>query len=840
MNKDAIKPKFFHVQEEFYEQLINGFREDAKQQAAKAKSMPVKMVSKQATYFKRTTMPLIMKSIQRQKLLEDFYVEAAQQRKKSVIEELRGKFLKGQQEVQQVQQEIQVQEKKAERRGFLGKMLKIARNYDRVMTAISIYKRSREQATKTEVFLGLDKKYSWLQNPEYRKQMQKKMYAAVNDEGGLLTSTMTNVMTPIMGGMFQMIDQKIGGLWRSMLMMIVEKFLLPDWDDPIDVALWAVQMGLTALSFVLTATGIGAPAGAAIGATVWAARLAKVMKIFKSIKGMSTVFKQGRRVRRIGRAWARGSRLGRATVRLSQWGRSGLIDGFARIRTLRRQYKSYMNGTYDIIFGIAKGDVQQMRDGYRAKTSRWGEDVLRSVGSKLNGVASDVSFIQERIRDAGSKLVQGIRSLHASGGIYKPLEKIYGATLTLEFAFDFQYPSVFNKLTEWVNKHLIAQVRKIQFPRFDVTTLIHLNRVFDSTYKKVQHRQTGKTLTKRGDLYYFEDSKTQLILGNGELTLKGKSLKDKIESTGFSKIYLSLGKFQIHTLGAELVTTIQGRTWFDVFKRYATESELADFKRYMTENARQRGWDTIPERDSDGNPINVFVNREYYIVSKDGMTATVDGVYLSEIMNYLHEYGALFLFKRGVLSQSQYNLFKTDRQKITKLLEVHLQEGAGGGRNGSQRNYQAGASVHSGVMQAHQITHVYEHGLHKGVRLYFSSDGIPKDMKHQIFIKGKFYANPLTKWEYKNFTLLQSMHNGHVIKTVDNYMYVLPTNIITSCYDLRGNQVTLLTHKDNILKQEKENNKQIDVFKSYVQVLVKNHMTSLQVEQRRKEEANAR
>ncbi len=819
MNKDVIKPKFFHVQEEFYEQLINGFREDAKQQAAKAKSMPVKMVSKHATYFKRTTMPLIMKSIQRQKLLEDFYVEAAQQRKKSVIEELRGKFLKGQQEVQQVQQEIQVQQKKAERRGFLGKMLKIAKYYDNVMTIISIYKKSRERATKTEVFLGLDKKYDWLQNPQYKRQLQKKIYAAVNDQSGLMVSTMTNVMTPVMGGMFDMIDQKVGGLWRSMLMMIVEKFLLPDWDDPIDVALWAVQMGLTALSFVLTATGIGAPAGAAIGATVWAARLAKVMKIFKSIKGMSTVFKQGRRVRRIGRAWARGSRVGRATVRLSQWGRGGLVNGLARIRTLRRQYKSYMNGTYDILFGITTNDVAQMRRGYETKSRAWGEQVQKIVGRKLEGVASDVSFIQQRLADAGAKLVQGIRTLHATGGIYKPLEKIYGTTLTLQFSYDLQYPSLFDKLTNYIQKNLINLLRNMSFPRIDLSNQIHLNKVFDSSFKKVENKTTGKTFVKRGDIYYYDDGNSVFRIGKDRVALFAKNIGSKlVEQFGYNKIFLYAGKFRFETIGAEILSTYRDtREWFEKFKKIATDEQVADFRRFMQEKARQHGWEEQLDLP------HAWYDKDYYLVSPTGADYG-----LQQAMNALHQYGLIFLLKKGVINQTDYNNYINNLSSVHELQSRLLSKQDSSG----ERSLQQGSSS---IIE--KVTNFYEHGFHAGVVIKKDND-FPSDMKYQLFVKGKFYKSPTSKWEFKNYTDVTNTYKARVIKDNGDNLFLLPIEFITMNYDIRGKQVTLITKKEEILQKEKDSNKQIDTFKKAVQIFVKNHMTMLETQQRKDELPN--
>jgi hypothetical protein len=61
----------------------------------------------------------------------------------------------------------------------------------------------------------------------------------------------------------------------------------------------------------------------------------------------------------------------------------------------------------------------------------------------------------------------------------------------------------------------------------------------------------------------------------------------------------------------------------------------------------------------------------------------------------------------------------------------------------------------------------------------------PSD-KYQLFVKGKFYKSPASKWEFKNYTDVTNTYKARVIKDNGKNIFLLPIEFITMNYDIRG------------------------------------------------------
>ena len=179
--KDTITLKEIHVNQQFYQQLINGFNQEISQEEKKGKQ-PLIMPSKQASYYKRRVLPIIMKQVQKGQLIQKYYTDIYQNRKKTCLQSLRQGFVECfaflQTRQEQIQEELDIKQKDSS--NMLSKIIKIGRWYrtiKKITVAFSVYK----TASKTILSKDNIRQIKYLQDQSYSTIQKQKLEASILD-----------------------------------------------------------------------------------------------------------------------------------------------------------------------------------------------------------------------------------------------------------------------------------------------------------------------------------------------------------------------------------------------------------------------------------------------------------------------------------------------------------------------------------------------------------------------------------------------------------------------------------------------------------------------------------
>lgn len=680
----------------------------------------------QANRFKRYVLPIILKQTQKRKLLQNYFKDFLIKRNQQALQQIKTMFTRYDTVIKQEQQEI-IQEKD-ESKGALSTLLKITRTYNTVRKLILLFKGYKIISQK--IFQGNSaNKFKWWENQAYRKTQHDKLYRVVNDQKGLLQESITGFLTPVLVKFRNQIRQKLQPIWGTIVLSVVEKIVLFDPEDPIDIALWAVSVAATAASAIITygSFGLGAGAGAALMAAAWAPRIAKAMKIFKSIGKFG---KLGGKIMTGVKAARRGLTTANrflTTTRKGAWASAGLWA----LKNAKSGYRISQGligqGVSMMLFGVNEKDVNQMIANYRTQTSRYGEKYIEQLNGKMGDLINDLNEVEIGFRQMGKDMVQGLRSLSYSKGFVRPIQKLYGITIRFKGWDSLAHVKVLHNLSERIRKELPKLLQK---QKIDYDLSKGINVIFDSTKKKWVKGGSGQFYMKKNSNkeFFYKTPKQKFTFENGQIIrqkieglfeLNGKKYKT-LTHGGFSVI------FRNELLDDIKIDCSDPRHWFSQIKKHATQEQLNQFKKkqHETIGVQMQGVsDTYI--NGAGKVAQVWQDKEYYIVAQNGLfhEGGKEYQYNALMQDNARWFVAYILKNRGLLSEQQYNNIVTKREHdISKYVQSHEDDY----QLARQRRFFGNGSV-----LYSSIEHLYAYGMPAGVWYKFPDHIRVNEVKFQ-------------------------------------------------------------------------------------------------------------
>lgn len=521
MQNNIIKEKVFHVEEDFYEQIINGLQTEKERDAARNEKRPVIILPKQARFISYVTTPIITK--QATGLIESVTRTQYEQEKLKAQYGLKSKFVKAWEKFANLDDEADKEIEEIDTKksgswfGLFGvmRLLKLFRTISRIYQALKFYKKP-QKSNKIDFDIGN------LNNQYQLHQIETSVTEALVNQGQALVPVITQFMFPTAKELFTMYDLYLEKLYAKFWIWII-KTLIFDPSDPVDVAFAAV-------SLALTFTGVGAVGGAALmGGRI-------IAKIGKAAPKLYKLFKVGEKFQKTikiiggtmkktakGVKWA----ANKAWTPTKKIGESNLKHG---IRTFERRRK-IMRGVRGVYMGIDFFDVtEQDRREYHEYFKRIG----RVLGSRVEAKYTDdiirmintgVDIFDFGHDELGDKLSGMFNSSKENqiGLISKTLSDKFGRTvltkgfsdlqitkilMKLDSFFTFFFKRVLNGMTPWKSIVSFNSKNEMQYEnkvlrinddglyaKFDDNTAINLtlNKTGRNTISFENNNQTIKT-----------------------------------------------------------------------------------------------------------------------------------------------------------------------------------------------------------------------------------------------------------------------------------------------------------------------------------------------------------
>lgn len=557
MQNNIIKEKVFHVEEDFYEQIINGLQTEKERDAARNEKRPVIILPKQARFISYITTPIITK--QATGLIESVTRTQYEQEKLKAQYGLKSKFVKAWEKFANLDNEAdkEIEEidikKSSSWFGLFGvmRLLKLFRTISRIYQALKFYKKP-QNSNKINFDIGN------LNNQYQLHQIETSVTEALVNQGQALVPVITQFMFPTAKELFTMYDLYLEKLYAKFWIWII-KTLIFDPSDPVDVAFAAV-------SLALTFTGVGAVGGAALmGGRI-------IAKIGKAAPKLYKLFKVGEKFQKVikiiggsvkktakGVKWA----ANKAWTPTRKIGESNLKHG---IRTFERRRK-IMRGVRGVYMGIDFFDVtEQDRREYHEYFKRIGrvlgsrveakytDDIIRMIntgvdifdfghdelGDKLRGTVNSSKENQNKMlsdKFGRTVLTKGFSDL-----------KITKILMKLDSFFTFFFKKVLNGMTPWKsivsfnNKNEMKYENKVLrinddglYAKFDDNTAINLtlNKTGRNTISFENNNQTIKTKEFTSKSNYALNVDRNSLLLDGDYKVQRDSFK-RIYRNGFA------------------------------------------------------------------------------------------------------------------------------------------------------------------------------------------------------------------------------------------------------------------------------------------------------------------
>lgn len=557
MQNNILKEKVFHVEEDFYEQIINGLQTEKERDAARNEKRPVIILPKQARFISYITTPIITK--QATGLIESVTRTQYEQEKLKAQYGLKSKFVKAWEKFANLDNEADKEIEEIDTKksgswfGLFGvmRLLKLFRSISRIYQALKFYKKP-QKSNKINFDIGN------LNNQYQLHQIETSVTEALVNQGKALVPVITQFMFPTAKELFTMYDLYLEKLYAKFWIWII-KTLIFDPSDPVDVAFAAV-------SLALTFTGVGAVGGAALmGGRI-------IVKIGKAAPKLYKLFKVGEKFQKTikiiggtmkkttkGVKWA----ANKAWTPTRKIGESNLKHG---IRTFERRRK-IMRGVRGVYMGIDFFDVtEQDRREYHEYFKRIGrvlgsrveakytDDIIRMIntgvdifdfghdelGDKLRGTVNSSKENQNKMlsdKFGRTVLTKGFSDLQ----ITKILMK-------LDSFFTFFFKKVLNGMTPWKsivsfnNKNEMKYENKVLrinddglYAKFDDNTAINLtlNKTGRNTISFENNNQTIKTKEFTSKSNYALNVDRNSLLLDGDYKVQRDSFK-RIYRNGFA------------------------------------------------------------------------------------------------------------------------------------------------------------------------------------------------------------------------------------------------------------------------------------------------------------------
>ena len=267
-------------------------------------------------------------------------------------------------------------------------------------------------------YAGVLQDYSgYLGDPDYlASQLDRKLH----DTQDPLVLALQKVIYPVYYQFNKSIEQKLQvESWRFWW-WLVKTIFLPDWSDPVDVAVWLVSVAAGVFSL-----GAGFLAGIAVRVGGVIGKLVKIIngiaKLLKTIGGGKKLLAGINKFRGV---WQVGSKMTfaiKASAMISGWS-SGIYSTFKGISTVYTGFDLYYTD---------QEDVKEIKASYTEKSLKWRDKTMSSLNNRLKGIGQDLEFIQESMKKLQQDARQGLIIAMGTGGFLRLLQKRFETGIKL-------------------------------------------------------------------------------------------------------------------------------------------------------------------------------------------------------------------------------------------------------------------------------------------------------------------------------------------------------------------------------------------------------------------------
>lgn len=406
-----LQEKTFHVEEDFFEEMINGLQTEKEREESRGESRPVIMMPKQARFFKKTTIPILVKQFQSKGFIESYFQQEYNAVKQYRMQLIRGYFTKAFGELYKNDKLVDEFEDEKVKSNSLSvfnllRLYRLFRNVSRIYVALKKFEKTEEM----EKFSIQD--YDFKTAAGY-DQFERDLSSMVGGMEKSLPPVFVELIKPIAKEMVVMYDSLLEKLFQKLMWYCVKKTIVPD--DWLDWTLTALEVGAFAAGVIFTG-GIASAAIAKIGGAT------RIMRFTNAIRKISkTLMNAMEGVKGFSRAMKIGSAVVKGGVKGVKW----MMPKYTRTYT-RTGWKISKKGGRKLgsariiwsgidLWDVTREDVEDYRKYLQRRTRIWGAklevalfDDLKRIGETIGDISLGVgklktSVVQTRLADDMTK-----------------------------------------------------------------------------------------------------------------------------------------------------------------------------------------------------------------------------------------------------------------------------------------------------------------------------------------------------------------------------------------------------------------------------------------------------
>ena len=402
MQTNVIKQKGFHVEEDFYEEIINGLTSAQDREADRGKKQPIIVLPRQARFITTLTAPLIAK--QASGLIEKISKYHYKQQKDKKVFGLRAHFMESFRKFADLGKEVNDQIEEIADKGFnVLKIFGVIRRFRwiaRLYHAIKMYKPDANPSFSIE----LDK----LTNPVYFSELEGNFTELLASQQTALQGVFSGILTPVAKELFAMYDQKLEDLYVAFWRYCFRNFIF----DPESALDWTIL----AVSVVAGIFSGGIGTGVIQGTRIAAKIITGVGKILKPLLKLADRIKT---IKKIPAAEFFGKSIESVTRNVGDKIAADLTKSLSKSPSLRAAGKKGWN-TYartrdrlrfirgvQLLFDfvdVTDQDVKEYHDYLKKRSEVWGRrfeaSVTDDIGRMLNMSAEVFDFVSDNVKMA--------------------------------------------------------------------------------------------------------------------------------------------------------------------------------------------------------------------------------------------------------------------------------------------------------------------------------------------------------------------------------------------------------------------------------------------------------
>lgn len=561
MQTNVIKQNNFHVEEDFYEEIINGLQSAREREQMRDTKQPLVVLPRQGRFITYVTTPVIMGQLK--PLVENVTRYYYQIEKWKKTNNLYTRFAEGLAKFATLDSVIDDEIEELEERSFntfkILKVIKSVKRMARFYSALKLYKKP-QKSPKFEVDI------QQLTNPSYFSQFDSEFTQLVMAQEKALVPVFVGFMYPTAKQLFAMYDQKLEelyvGFWKWCF-----KNIIFDPESALDWTILAISIGAGILSF---GTGTAAIQGLAISTKI-AAGITKVGNALRKImRGVSFV-KKVPGIVKASKIATRAAKGGATKVKKFLVPTSTTLRGrFIHARDVFKKTRNYTKKGYGIYSGIdfldvTPQDVEDYRRYITRRTSIWGRKFEANYSDDLSRMLNMGTDIFDFADDKTKSIIEGIMSSRGNSdgdsNLSQLLSEKIGSVIQLQGFSDLKISKILDEITMKISL-LWTQALKGYSDLF----------IFDKTNK----------LEERENKITFNDGNINVTFANGTEKWNRMEIITKNDASGHR--YIIFGKDGYNVAYAELRDQGKNRDYssfkpdIKTYKRIYQEGFVVGFK----------------------------------------------------------------------------------------------------------------------------------------------------------------------------------------------------------------------------------------------------------------------